>query len=52
MMRLLIALAADRVSAGLLAAAERHLHQRRLARALLRLSLRSGEFGRRMLASE
>jgi hypothetical protein len=48
MTRLLLALAADRVSAALLAAAEPRLRRKRLARVLLRLSLRAGEFGRRM----
>jgi hypothetical protein len=47
-----IALAASLISAGFFAVAERHLHRRRLAGALLRLSLRSGEFGRRMLQGE
>jgi hypothetical protein len=47
-----IVLAASLISAGFLAMAERHLRRRRLAGALLRLSLQSGEFGRRMLASE
>jgi hypothetical protein len=47
-----VVLVADWLSAALLAAAEPPLHRKRLARVLLRLSLRAGEFGRRVLQDE